>query len=93
MKASRWFYILSLLFMLALMSACASDNGRHTPTIDDYEDGSRAHPAAYLTDSFAVHREPASKGKGPKVPFYFKRCDAAGERYFYSRTSYDCEYP
>ncbi len=77
---------------VAVLAACASDD-RRPASVDDYEDGSRAHPAAYLVDRFGVHRELPVKKHGPAVPFYFKRCESAGERNFYSRTSYDCEYP
>jgi hypothetical protein len=84
-------YLLFCFILCAGLIGCASD-GRHLAS-DDYEDGSRAHPAAYLVDRFQVHHEDVEKKKGPNAPFYFKRCEPAGERYFYSRTSYDCVYP
>jgi hypothetical protein len=78
---------------LLFLSGCASGDGRYPASYEDNDDGSRAHPAAYLVDRFQVHHQDVQKQKGPNAPFYFKSCSPAGERYFYSRTSYDCYYP
>jgi hypothetical protein len=85
--------ILAALVTSNFLAGCASDNGGRRISTDEYHDGSRAHPAAYLVDSFPVDHEFTDNKKGNQVPFYFKRCEQAGEREFYSRTSYDCDYP
>lgn len=80
-----------VIFVIIHSVGCTSSNDPYGGR--DPDENSRAHPAAYATERFMVEKKLPENEKGSKVDFFFKRCDQGGNENFYSRTSYDCNYP
>jgi hypothetical protein len=96
-KKSFYFILgasLAAALLLSLAMGCAS-NDRRPGSIGEplvqYE--SNAHPASYITEWFPVNRPLPKHEEGPKVEFYFKKCNMVGDDWPRSPTSYECEYP
>ena len=81
------------ILLLLILVGCSSQE-KHTIGMQDLDGGSQAHGAAFLTDAINI-RTPmeVSAPDWRPLPFYFKECTEVGERYYYSKTAYDCTYP
>ena len=83
-----------LLIIGYLLISCVSPKGPKFIGMEDYDDESQASGHAYVTDAINI-RTPmkVSDPDWKPIRFYFKDCTEVGERFYYSRTSYDCTYP
>ena len=97
-KTVKLFIFLSFLVFLA---GCATErdydmgsSGRKPARVymRQPEVESRAHPAAYLVDRFAVPKKIQKPVESP-VPFYFKTCDRHIGDFMTTNSRYDCDYP
>lgn len=81
---------ISLLFLLL---GCSTTGQHSTIGQEDYDAENSAHGAAYRVDALHIRRPMPSHADWKPVQFYFKHCTEIGERFYYSKTSYECSGP
>ena len=69
----------------------AEPNGKFLG-LDDYDQDSTAHGAAFRVDAMTVRRPMKSRDWKP-VEFYYKHCTEIGETAYFKKTSYECSGP
>ncbi|MBC86490.1 MAG: hypothetical protein CL677_04860 [Bdellovibrionaceae bacterium] len=82
-----------VFFLLFFSLGCATSKSENFG-MADLDENSQAHGSAFLTD--AIHIRKPMELSAPDwrpIRFYFKDCTEVGERFYYSKTSYDCTYP
>jgi hypothetical protein len=74
--------LIILLLITSTLCACSSET----------KDETKAHPAAYLTDVFAIDNGMPLR-ETQKKDFYFKKCELESRRPFQSKIEYSCNEP
>lgn len=73
------------LFLLILITICGACS-------TSVKEESKAHPASYLGDIFAIDNGMPIR-EIQKKDFYFKKCDLETRRPFQSKVEYSCNEP
>ena len=81
---------ISLILFLFLL-ACQSTP--ETIGLEDYDENSNAHGAAYVSDAIHIRKPMKSRSDWKPWEFYYKHCSLIDERYFMSKASYECSRP
>lgn len=82
-------YLLSAIVIFFL--GCQSSP--KTIGLEDYDENSTAHGAAYVTDAMHTRKPMKSRSDWKPWEFYYKHCSLIDDRYFMSKTSYECTRP
>jgi hypothetical protein len=82
---------IKVLFLLSLSIGCAQSP--KTIGLEEYDQNSQAHGAAYRVDAMHIRKPMPSHADWKPLEFYFKKCTEMGEGSFYSKTSYVCTDP
>lgn len=85
-------FVVSAWALTFAVSGCATDEpARQSAPPDDMDTESRRSPASYFMDRFQVQKDlPAHSRKNENLPFFFKKCNIAGQDR-YSRQYYQCD--
>lgn len=85
----RVLFTLALIFV-TLTPSFADTDERPRFRLPDYDQDSKASPHSYVADTMMVRRPmPINKDWKP-MNFYFRHCTEIGEKYYYSKTAYEC---
>lgn len=82
--------MLPFLFLSLFLMNLSCQSGPIKIPITDYDQKSQAHGAAYTANAMEVREEMPGHSDWKAFPFYYKHCNEVGERYYYSKTSYNC---
>lgn len=82
------FIILSFVLIIV---ACQSNP--KTIGLEDYDHDSTAHGAAYVTDAIHIRKPMKSRSDWKPWEFYYKHCSEIDDKYFMSKTAYECTRP
>ena len=78
-------------------SAQTPDDGRAVQTgtfiLEDQDEDSTAHGAAYVVDAMSIRTPMPSRPNWKPMEFYYKHCAGVGPKAYYSKTSYECSGP
>lgn len=83
MKSNSLVKLLGLCLVLLSITSCATSDPEMT---------SKAHPATYVTDVFAIDNGMPLR-EIQKKEFYFKNCELESRRAFQSKIEYSCNEP
>lgn len=80
---------LTFSLMFFILGCATTDSG--SIGLDEYE--SDAAGAAFITDAISIRRPMRSHADWKPWEFYYKSCSEIGEKYYYSKSAYDCVGP
>ncbi|MCH2535034.1 MAG: hypothetical protein MK008_11380 [Bdellovibrionales bacterium] len=82
-----------LLIFLFLFIIVGCQSSPKTIGLEDYDENSTAHGAAYVSDAIHIRKPMKSHSDWKPWEFYYKHCSLIEERYYMSKTSYECSRP
>ena len=78
-----------VLFIFLLFSLSCS-SGPLEIEVQDYDQNSKANGAAYSANAMEIREPMPSHSDWKPFPFYYKHCSEMGEKFYYSKTAYEC---
>ena len=85
-----FFTFISMTLLTVYLMSCAS---KKTFGREEYDQNSTARGPAYVGDGMTVRTPMISRPDWRPIPFYYKHCHDSGQRFYYSKTAYDCTTP